>query len=75
LSACGAWPIGIVAMTLLVRVSMAASASAFSSPTYTRVPSPEGQMPCGRLPTGIVATCSKSSVRNTFTSFDPPTVM
>src|SRR6185369_5635919 len=39
-----------------------------------RVPSPDGQRPCGRLPTGMVATCEKSSVRNTLTSLVPPIV-
>ena len=39
-----------------------------------RVPSPDGQIPCGSVPTGMVATLLKLSVRNTFTSFDPPTV-
>ena len=31
-------------------------------------------MPCGSLPTGIVATCEKSSVRKTLISSRPPTV-
>ena len=31
-------------------------------------------MPCGSLPTGIVATFAKSLVRNTLNSFNPPTV-
>ena len=35
---------------------------------------PDGQMPCGRLPSEMVATCEKSSVRNTFSWFSPPTV-
>src|SRR5579859_1528278 len=39
-----------------------------------REPSPDGHTPCGRLPTGMVATCAKSSVRNTLTSFVPPIV-
>src|SRR5258708_15264172 len=39
-----------------------------------RVPSPEGQTPWGSLPTGMVATLEKSSVRNTWTSFSAPTV-
>jgi hypothetical protein len=62
------------AITVLVAVSIAASASAFSSPTYMREPSPDGHTPCGRLPIGMVATCEKSSVRNTLTSFKPPIV-
>src|SRR6267143_3066297 len=38
-----------------------------------RLPSPDGQTPCGSLPTGIVATFVKSLVRNTCTSLSPPT--
>ena len=36
--------------------------------------SPDGHTPCGRFPTGMVATSEKSSVRNTLTSFTPPIV-
>ena len=35
---------------------------------------PDGQTPCGSLPTGIVAASEKSSVRKTLTSFSPPIV-
>src|SRR3989441_2690080 len=38
-----------------------------------RLPSPDGQTPCGSLPTGIVATFVKSLVRNTCTWLSPPT--
>ena len=37
--------------------------SPFSIPTYILVPSPDGQMPWGRSPTGMVATRWKSRVR------------
>jgi len=64
----------MVAITLFSSVSMAVTASAFSIPTYTRVPSPEGQIPWGSSPTGIFATCSNVSVRKARTAFSPPTV-
>src|SRR2546430_15280304 len=52
---------------------MAISRSSFSNPTYTRVPSPESHTPWGSVPTGIVVTLEKSSVRKTWTWFKPPT--
>src|SRR3569833_2440087 len=54
--ACGPCPIGTSAITLFVVVSMAIKLSPFSSPTYMRLPSPDGQTPYGNFPTGIVAT-------------------
>src|SRR5439155_1237690 len=53
----------MVAITLFSSVSIAATASAFSSPTYTRVPSPDGHRPCGSAQVSIAATCSKFAVR------------
>src|SRR5208337_1584524 len=52
----------MVAISLFSIVSIAAAASAFSRPTYMRVPSPEGHNPCGRAGVGIIATCSNSIV-------------
>lgn len=64
----------MVATTLFAAVSITAAPSAFSSPTNIRVPSPDGQSPCGSAPTSMAATSLKSSVRNTLTWFSPPTV-
>src|SRR2546427_1087577 len=73
--ACVVCPIGMLAITLLLTVSIAAAMLPFSRATYTLEPSPDGQIPCGRLPTGIVATSSGfGPLRNAFTSFAPPIV-
>src|SRR5947199_7448196 len=73
--ACVVCPIGMLAITLLLTVSIAAAMFPFSRATYTLEPSPDGQIPCGRLPTGIVATSSGfGPLRNAFTSFAPPIV-
>src|SRR5207244_6601674 len=70
--ACVVCPIGMLAITLLLTVSIAAAMLPFSRATYTLEPSPDGQIPCGRLPTGIVATSSGfGPLRNAFTSFAP----
>jgi hypothetical protein len=58
----------------LVPATHGETEAGFSSATYTLEKSPDGQIPCGRFPTGMVATnIGVPPLRKAFTSFVPPT--